>query len=504
MTKHVYWIICLSVLQVLLVSAIVIKLVYFTGAGIHIDPESGQILKSNIFRNDRAVYAAYLTISDNQKAFMDEKWFTKIKNDISQQDLLVQWGFYGPRVKLIFTQSSYFGWSLIGKLATRISETHKDAFYLMILFLPVLVGLKYISLLVFPLIYRQPIVVVPMLYACLLLDFIEPPLKSSSESFAWQFFAIGFVLWVFNEKRSIVCYLLAYSLLIYASLTSLVLVPIVTSIVGVHLLLVGVCLKPDKLGIHFKKLLEWNDERFLWIASTILLLTIPLAAINFFLNMMTYPMKSWSIHLTGGNLTYKSWMFSMISIHLSYLYSLKVIACLLAVEFTSNKMKSLESDYKVLTLKLFVTLSLVAAFSLVLISPVLSNVSAMSTNRLIPSIVATSLIYLVYVIWKYECVRKGIIKNYRVCLIVGLLIISLALKYNIPHFRPTISNSFNDSEFPELIGENQSKRYYLAERPQQIFLYFIENLYNHAPLVLNINTKKYNEENVVRDLFDNN
>lgn len=488
----------------LLVSVIAIKIVFFTGSGIYTDPESGQIIKPNIFQNDDyAVYASYLVVSDNQKAFMHEKWFTKIKNDISQHDLLVQWSTYAPRITRIFTQNWYYGWSLFGKLATSISKTHKDAFYLTILFWPVLVGLKYISLLVFLLIFRRPIVV-PMLYAILLLDFIVPTLENPSGIYAWEFFTIGFVLWVFNEKRNIICYLIAYSLLIYASLTSAEFAPIVTSIAGVHLLLVGVNLKSDNLGIQFKKLLAWNDEKFSWIASTILLLTIPLAVIYFVLNMVTYPMEPSSIHLIGGNLTYQPWMFSMMSVHLMYLLNLQLLAFLVAVEFTSNKIRSLEADYKALTLKLLVTLSLVAAFLLVLSHPILPFAIAEQVYRLAPEVIATSLVYLVYVIWKYECVRKSFIKNYRVCLMAGVLIISFILIRDFNSFRPAIYHAFNDTDYPRFIDENQRKRYYLAENPKHVLTYFIDNLYNHAPLVLNINTKKYNKENVVRELFGNN
>ena len=83
MKKHVVWIIILSTIQVLLLAAVAVKLVFFTGTEIRIDPESKQIVKSNIFYDDGGVYTAYLTVSDNRKFFMNEKWFTKIKDDIS-------------------------------------------------------------------------------------------------------------------------------------------------------------------------------------------------------------------------------------------------------------------------------------------------------------------------------------------------------------------------------------------------------------------------------------
>lgn len=447
---------------------------------ISIGPEN-KIVAPNLLFDDGGVYTAEAVALSNWAQLKDQPWFMLIQEAVTRTDLYVQWGYYGPRVSFIFSRGIRDGWLYIIYGFSQLTNSFQNALGFSILLFPVLVCVKYLFLwfyFVSSNVIASPALLV--LFSTVLIDFGQPFgathywFVTSAYSLLFFSTALAIRFWCVDEcrlNRSV-----SYLLLVLSVLMSQIALPIFIALALIDLTAAA-------LPNLYQQATGFVNHHFLEITFIAIALTLPFALL-------------WGGLQTALNPRAYNDVLRITQFRLEYL-SIVNVGLLLLYSWLLQRIPEPKTHSAITGL---IVAMILGAFTLVAAGTILDPETQHNSHRLNPFLfvaLATAIVRMVFVQGQ-ESLVVGFDRPLLLKALLGLGALIGIDKYRQPvvweisRYQP-----FSDTDFPTFVTNTSGTQYFMANTPQQVYGYFIDEDFKKAPLVLNIRTERYSPEKAI-------
>jgi len=469
-------------------------LIAFTTVYSSFDKKTKKFAKDiHLFYDDGGMYVAEFIILSNRSYFEKQVWFTQIRDNITSEEMIEKWNYWGAKVKMLTSPFyRHVGWMMIVSTINKFIDNSKEAFRFSILIFPILILLKYLTLLV---IFRKKIFIV--LFSMLLLDFAYPYGHAyywfTISAYAWVFFSTGMIFRFFYNTSNFSNFIVSYCLMITGVLMSLMCLPVILVFITVDILL----LIPDK---YTNTIVKFISHNFLNILFSLLMLIFVIIWLYLPYNLIN--------NFDNNNLIwhYASKIFRYQNQYFSFIY----IFAILIFNYLSSE---LNNDKIIISIKFSLLLFIFAGFLAVLFSPIapflLKNTSL---ARILPYVYSTAIMGILYSYLRIQNDDDKILQTrkdvkYIICCLLLFGFLFGYGKYNSYSFWKPYKygayNEFSEKFIPVLRTDSKGYQYYSANILQQVIVYIIDDYYKKAPIILeNIETDFYSVKKVLNKIKD--
>jgi hypothetical protein len=426
----------------------------------------------NALFDDGGTYVSELHVQKDPERFEKELWFTEIRDKVTSDELFDAWGPHGPRVQFIFTgryMGPYFKMILA---ADRVIDDLALTFTLSLMFFSAILVLKYVLLLLFCRKEKHSLFIAMNLAH----DLFFIPGIQGSEHVAVQLMLLGLSFWLFAPSRR------PYQVF---SWTFMGLACLLNPIpIGPTILLAFTHLRVAKnLWLRIR-------PRFLWFALAGLAGVVLIQGLQFLYAVQS---RGAEHHFNTG--------LTLFVRNLSFL-GLGSVVLLMFLHYVPISWPEMTTD-KSEKLRLWVLLIIAAAVVIALVGPLIHFELWENNARYQRYILIAEVAALVTLL-------PGLASRWGHHLGRGLLILAgvvfvgsfmnrihpgqpfgWSLKiHRVQHFDA-------QEHYPQTLLDAENKTYYEAGSPQQVYGYFIRKDYTRGPLILAIDSDRYDPARVL-------
>lgn len=429
--------------------------------------ETQKFTPSNALFDDGGLYISIFHVAQNGDRFINQPWFQAIRDNISEETLLQQWGQWAPRVKHFFSssgQSPYSAWMQALVVVNKVVGDINFTFTVSLLIFPVFLFLKYFILL--PTCvqkqYLLPVIIINLFY-----DVSSVPFFQSASIFAMQAFLAGLSSVVFGKQGAMFRWI-GWGLIFTSAFLDIVMIPAALG---------------TMFGYFFHKYspIRINQKYFLLIALGCIAVTYLAAASWLVRDIFEYGKFYYNgaVRTFNRNARYGDF---------------QIIGLLLLVHYLSTAFPSLTSR-RLEKIKYVIVTLLAGSVLLVLLAPLMSFEFRDNGGR-VDAYIFIMLLFALAAI--YVNLKEARLQNIATKISAALLFffyLNFFLSPNVLKISKYVP--FEPSHFPTKEISESGVEYYLAQDPQQVYGYFIKEYYDEAPLILNVSAPNYSKEKII-------